>query len=74
MNWKIKSRLWIALMLTAAFASPPVTLAGWTIPSLVNTNAATDEGTDSTPHLLEGSDGTFHAVWHSDEDLERGGT
>lgn len=44
----------------------------WTAPSPLNSNAATDMGSDHDPHLTTDSSGHWIAVWNSENDL--GGT
>jgi hypothetical protein len=44
----------------------------WTAPALLNTNATSDSGTDSTPNIATDGSGNWVAVWRSDDSL--GGT
>jgi hypothetical protein len=44
----------------------------WTDPAPLNTNAETDTGADWVPQITAGADGTWIAVWDSDDSL--GGT
>ena len=46
--------------------------ATWTIPSALNTNAATDSGRDGRPQVTTDRAGHWVAVWHSSDSL--GGT
>lgn len=43
--------------------------ATWTPPAALNTNAATDSGTDSRPQLTTDCAGNWVAVWQSDDSL-----
>jgi len=46
--------------------------ATWTYPAALNTNAATDSGTDTCPQVTTDGAGHWVAVWYSNDDL--GGT
>lgn len=41
----------------------------WSPPAALNTNAATDSGDDRIPDLAFDGNGTWHAVWHSNDSL-----
>lgn len=47
--------------------------ANWTGPAALNTNAGSDSGNDSVPHLTNDKQGHWIAVWESREDLDLGG-
>jgi len=46
--------------------------ATWTVPAVLNTNAATDSGRDDVPQVTTNGAGNWVAIWSSEEDL--GGT
>ncbi|MCP4643593.1 MAG: exo-alpha-sialidase [bacterium] len=47
--------------------------ASWTAPALLNTNAATDSGSDHYPEIAADGSGNWVAVWGSGEDLSGAG-
>jgi len=74
-------RTYVRLGLLLAVVLALVVLAGrgrpayaWTAPATLNTNAATDSGTDEYPQVTTDGGGNWLAVWFSDEDLGGIGT
>ena len=43
--------------------------ATWTAPVVLNTNAATDSGSDLNPHVATDGSGAWVAAWYSNDDL-----
>ncbi|MGD0205509.1 MAG: hypothetical protein ABSB57_03585 [Dehalococcoidia bacterium] len=60
------------LVVLAVLAGKGTPAYAWSYPAALNTNAATDSGTDWSPQVATDGKGHWVAVWESDDDL--GGT